>query len=184
MTQQATDPKVTQGSIQLGETNAGKLSPPLANMPKEQPTPPEGGGDDAVARSDGRQSHGATGAAGVVQAKVPLSPALVTAVAGSAGALLAAVTRFEGFQFTPEELATLHTLWENTGLLVTPIMQAAVGTTAMVGEKAVRYGMHRRQQQENAAGKDKASLGTEATAGSPRGPNPADGPRVPVGVEN
>jgi hypothetical protein len=92
------------------------------------------------------------------------------------GALLAAVTRFESFQFTPEELQTLHTLWQNTGLMVTPMLQAAIGTTAMVGQKAVLYGMHRRKQQEEAEAAEEAE--------TPPAPPSPSATRIPVGVEN
>ena len=71
--------------------------------------------------------------------RVPLHPAVIRlpmSVIGRAGAEL---TGYEGFHFTESELNDLAELWEQCGIMMSPLIQASIGTTAMIGAKTISY---------------------------------------------
>ena len=71
--------------------------------------------------------------------KVPLHPAVVRLPASILGRVGTELTGYPGFTFTEQELNDLGELWAQTGIMMTPMLQAAIGSTAMVGGKFIGY---------------------------------------------
>lgn len=71
--------------------------------------------------------------------KVPLHPAVVRIPFSVMGRIGTELTSYPGFTFTEQELADLGELWQQTGIMMAPLTQAAIGTTAMVGAKVMGY---------------------------------------------
>lgn len=71
--------------------------------------------------------------------KVPLHPAVIRLPFSIAGRIGFELTSYEGFVFTEQELADLSDLWVQCGVEMSPLLQAAIGTTAMTGGKFLGY---------------------------------------------
>ena len=100
----------------------GETKPPLADMSEEElgaPTMPQ----ERVARAG----------------KVPLHPAVIRLPFSIFGRIGTELTHYPGFTFTEQELNDLADLWIQCGIEASPMLQAAIGTTAMVGGKTLGY---------------------------------------------
>ena len=73
--------------------------------------------------------------------KLPLHPAVIRLPFSILGRVGTELTGYSGFTFTERELADLSELWVQCGILMNPMLQASIGTTAMVGAKFIGYGM-------------------------------------------
>ena len=73
------------------------------------------------------------------QGKVPLHPAVIRLPASILGRVGTELTGYPGFTFTDQELNDLADLWMQCGIEMSPMIQAAVGTTAMLGGKSLGY---------------------------------------------
>lgn len=71
--------------------------------------------------------------------KVPLHPAVIRLPCSILGRVGSELTGYPGFVFTQQELDDLAALWEQTGVQMNPMTQAAIGTTAMIGGKVLGY---------------------------------------------
>uniref|UniRef100_A0A6H2A4C4 Uncharacterized protein n=1 Tax=viral metagenome TaxID=1070528 RepID=A0A6H2A4C4_9ZZZZ len=71
--------------------------------------------------------------------RVPLHPAVIRLPASILGRIGTELTGYPGFTFTEQEINDLAELWIQCGVMTTPLLQAAIGTTAMVGGKALGY---------------------------------------------
>lgn len=71
--------------------------------------------------------------------KVPLHPAAVRLPASILGRIGTELTGYPGFTFTEQELNDLAELWIQCGIEMNPLLQASIGTTAMVGFKSLGY---------------------------------------------
>lgn len=91
----------------------------------KQPMPPQGevGAEERVTRAG----------------KVPLHPAVIRLPFSIAGRIGFELSGYPGFVFSEQELADLSELWVQTGVVMTPMLQAAIGTTAMTGGKFLGY---------------------------------------------
>ena len=73
------------------------------------------------------------------QGKIPLHPAVVRLPASILGRIGTELTGYPGFTFTEQELNDLADLWMQCGIQMNPLMQASIGTTAMLGGKSIGY---------------------------------------------
>ena len=105
--------------------------------------------------------------------KIPLHPAVIRLPASILGRVGFEVTGYPGFIFTEQELNDLATLWMLTGVEMPPMLQAAIGTTAMLGGKALGYFAWVK------AGKPKAQVPPETLMGI----KPAEEAKAGEGVE-
>ena len=71
--------------------------------------------------------------------KVPLHPAVVRLPASVFGRIGTEALGYPGFTFTDKELEDLAELWAQTGVEMSPMLQAAIGTSAMFGGKVLGY---------------------------------------------
>ena len=71
--------------------------------------------------------------------KLPLHPAVIRLPFSIAGRVGYELTSYPGFVFTEQELNDLSELWMQCGVMMTPMLQAAIGTTAMLGAKSLGY---------------------------------------------
>ncbi len=71
--------------------------------------------------------------------KVPLHPAVIRLPFSILGRVGTELTGYPGFTFTKEELDDIAELWAQCGVMMSPMIQAAIGTTAMVGGKSLGY---------------------------------------------
>jgi len=71
--------------------------------------------------------------------KVPLHPAAVRLPFSILGRIGTEMSGYEGFSFTESELNDLAELWVQCGIMMSPILQASIATTAMVGGKFGGY---------------------------------------------
>lgn len=71
--------------------------------------------------------------------KVPLHPAVIRLPFSILGRIGTELTQYPGFTFTEMELNDLAELWMQTGIMMTPMLQVAIGTTAMCGGKFLGY---------------------------------------------
>ena len=71
--------------------------------------------------------------------KVPLHPAVIRLPFSIFGRIGTELTGYPGFTFTEMELNDLAELWVQCGVEMNPLLQASIGTTAMVGGKSVGY---------------------------------------------
>lgn len=71
--------------------------------------------------------------------KIPMHPAVIRLPFSIFGRIGTELTRYPGFVFTEQELNDLAELWVQCGVEMSPIMQASIGTTAMVGGKVLGY---------------------------------------------
>ncbi len=71
--------------------------------------------------------------------KVPLHPAVIRLPFSIFGRIGTELTGYEGFSFTEMELNDLAELWVQCGVEMSPLLQASIGTTAMVGGKSLGY---------------------------------------------
>lgn len=115
------------GGVRFSKPQA-QIKPPYAGREEEeiaQPLPPreEIGAEERVMRAG----------------KVPLHPAVIRLPFSIAGRIGTELTNYPGFTFTTQELDDLAELWVQCGISMTPILQAAIGTTAMTGGKFLGY---------------------------------------------
>ena len=73
------------------------------------------------------------------QGKIPLHPAVIRLPASILGRVGTELTGYPGFTFTEQELNDLADLWMQCGIEMNPLMQASIGTTAMLGGKSLGY---------------------------------------------
>lgn len=108
-----------------------------------QSQPPLGAIDDEEAAELGdlpRERGREEGARRVAsQGKVPLHPAVITLPASILGRIGTELTGYPGFTFTQRELDDLADLWMQCGIEMPPLLQASIGTTAMMGGKTLGY---------------------------------------------
>lgn len=71
--------------------------------------------------------------------RVPLHPAAIRLPASIFGRIGTELTGYPGWTFTPQELEDLAELWIACGIEMNPLLQASIGTTAMVGGKSLGY---------------------------------------------
>ena len=71
--------------------------------------------------------------------KVPLHPAVIRLPFSIFGRIGNELTGYPGFVFTEQELNDLAELWVQCGVEMNPLLQASIGTTAMVGGKSLGY---------------------------------------------
>jgi len=71
--------------------------------------------------------------------KVPLHPAAVRLPASIAGRVGFELTGYSGFVFTEAELNDLAELWCQCGVEMSPLLQASIATSAMMGAKSLGY---------------------------------------------
>ncbi len=71
--------------------------------------------------------------------KMPLHPAVIRLPFSIAGRIGTEITGYPGFTMTERELADLSELWMQCGVMMSPMLQAAIGTTACVGSKFLGY---------------------------------------------
>ncbi len=71
--------------------------------------------------------------------KVPLHPAVIRLPFSIFGRVGTELTGYPGFTFTEMELNDLAELWMQCGVEMNPLLQASIGTTAMVGGKSLGY---------------------------------------------
>jgi len=71
--------------------------------------------------------------------RVPLHPAAIRLPASIFGRIGTELTGYPGFTFTEQELNDLADLWIQCGIEMNPMLQASIGTTAMVGGKSLGY---------------------------------------------
>lgn len=71
--------------------------------------------------------------------KVPLHPAVIRLPFSIFGRIGTELTGYPGFTFTEMELNDLAELWVQCGVEMNPLLQASIGTTAMVGGKSLGY---------------------------------------------
>lgn len=106
-----------------------QVKPPFAGREEEEelkePLPPraEIGAEERVMRAG----------------KVPLHPAAIRLPASILGRVGTELTGYPGFTFTEQELNDLAELWIQCGIEMNPLLQASIGTTAMVGGKSLGY---------------------------------------------
>ena len=74
-----------------------------------------------------------------LKGKVPIHPALIRLPASVAGRLATEFTGYDGFTFTEQELNDLAEIWMQVGIMVPPLAQALIATSAMVGIKVGGY---------------------------------------------
>lgn len=109
----------------------------------ESRPPLEAGGEEELAAEGRRRAE--IGAEGVARTgNVPLHPAVVRLPASVLGRIGTEFTGYPGFTFTEGELNDLAELWMQTGVEMPPMVQAMVGTTAMVGGKMIGYSVWRK----------------------------------------
>lgn len=110
-------------------TKTGETAPPYAGREEEEgmeePLPERGG-------LDGAEQVAASG-------KVPLHPAVIRLPFSIFGRVGTELTGYPGFTATEQELNDLAELWMQCGVMMKPMLQAAIGTTAMVGFKFLGY---------------------------------------------
>lgn len=75
----------------------------------------------------------------MAEGKVPLHPGVITLPFSILGRVGTELTGYPGFVFTEFELNTLAELWIQCGIMMSPMLQASIGTTSMVGGKALGY---------------------------------------------
>lgn len=92
-----------------------------------QPLPPPGYGEPGVEERVMRPG------------KMPLHPAVVRLPFSILGRVGTELTAYPGFTFTEQELNDLADLWIACGIEMNPLLQASIGTTAMVGGKSLGY---------------------------------------------
>ncbi len=108
---------------------ASQVQPPFAGREKEedlqQELPPrtEPGAEERVIRAG----------------KMPLHPAVIRLPFSIFGRVGTELTGYPGFTFTEMELNDLAELWVVCGIEMNPLLQASIGTTAMVGGKSLGY---------------------------------------------
>ena len=106
-----------------------QTAPPFAGREEDeelkQPLPPrEGVGvEEGVARTG----------------KVPMHPAVIRLPFSILGRVGTELTGYPGFTFTEQELNDLAELWVQCGIEMSPLLQASIGTSAMVGGKSLGY---------------------------------------------
>lgn len=71
--------------------------------------------------------------------KIPLHPAVIRLPFSIMGRIGNELTGYPGFVFTEQELNDLADLWVQCGVMMNPLLQASIGTTAMVGGKFIGY---------------------------------------------
>lgn len=71
--------------------------------------------------------------------KIPLHPAVIRLPFSIFGRIGTELTGYPGFTFTEQELNDLADLWIQCGIEMNPMLQASIGTTAMVGGKSLGY---------------------------------------------
>lgn len=71
--------------------------------------------------------------------KMPLHPAVIRLPFSIFGRIGTELTGYPGFTFTEMELNDLAELWVACGIEMNPLLQASIGTTAMVGGKSLGY---------------------------------------------
>ena len=107
----------------------GQIEPPFAGREKEeelQQAIPERGevpAEEKVMRAG----------------KVPLHPAVIRLPFSILGRVGTELTGYPGFTFTEMELNDLAELWVQCGVEMNPMLQASIGTTAMLGGKSLGY---------------------------------------------
>jgi len=107
----------------------GQVRPPFEGREEEeelkQPLPQRGemGAEERVMR----------------QGRVPLHPAAIRLPASIFGRIGTELTGYPGWTFTEMELNDLAELWIQCGIEMNPLLQASIGTTAMVGGKSLGY---------------------------------------------
>lgn len=106
---------------------SGRMEPPLAGGGEGEP-------GEIYERPEAGPEMGA-----MRQGKVPLHPAMIRLPFSVIGRVLTELTQYPGFTFTDQELNDLAELWIQCGIVLDPRIQAAVGTTSMVGAKALGY---------------------------------------------
>ena len=106
-----------------------QVQPPFAGREKEeelqQELPPRGdpSAEEKVIR----------------QGKMPLHPAVIRLPFSIFGRIGTELTGYPGFTFTEMELNDLAELWVACGIEMNPLLQASIGTSAMVGGKSLGY---------------------------------------------
>lgn len=107
----------------------GETKPPFEGRESEEdlrmPLPPheEMGAEERLVRSG----------------KVPLHPAVIRLPFSIFGRIGTELTGYPGFTFNELELNDLAELWIQCGIEMNPLLQASIGTTAMVGGKSLGY---------------------------------------------
>ena len=71
--------------------------------------------------------------------KLPLHPAVIRLPFSIMGRIGNELTGYPGFVFTEQELNDLADLWVQCGVMMNPLLQASIGTTAMVGGKFIGF---------------------------------------------
>ncbi|MBU1349296.1 hypothetical protein KJ781_04485 [Patescibacteria group bacterium] len=71
--------------------------------------------------------------------KIPLHPAAVRLPFSIMGRIGTEMSGYEGFSFSESELNDLAELWIACGIMMSPILQASIATTAMIGGKFGGY---------------------------------------------
>ena len=108
---------------------AAQVQPPFAGREKEEelqtelPPRSEPGAEERVMR----------------QGKMPLHPAVIRLPFSIFGRVGTELTGYPGFTFTEMELNDLAELWVACGIEMNPLLQASIGTSAMVGGKSLGY---------------------------------------------
>ena len=111
------------------EKPPSQVKPPFAGAQEEegfkQPLPPrEGlGTEERVMRAG----------------KMPLHPAAIRLPFSIFGRIGTEISGYPGFTFTEQELNDLAELWIACGIEMNPLLQASIGTSAMVGGKSLGY---------------------------------------------
>lgn len=119
------DKKEDAGGMQFRKQE-GQVKPPFEGREEEEEAlPPRGeiGAEERAARAG----------------KVPLHPAVIRLPFSILGRVGTELTGYPGFTFTETELNDMAELWMQCGVEMNPLLQASIGTTAMVGGKFLGY---------------------------------------------
>lgn len=108
---------------------SGEYGAPLADALEDEGAPQPGVMPGAEEAQLGQMRQGS----------VPLHPAMIQLPFSVMGRVLTELTSYPGFTFTEQELMWLAELWTQCGITMDPRIQAAVGTTSMIGGKAMGY---------------------------------------------
>ena len=129
MTEEVTKSHVAEGGGIRFQKPVSQVKPPFAGREEEeelkQPLPPraEMGAEERVMRAG----------------KMPLHPAVIRLPFSIFGRIGTELTGYPGFTFTEMELNDLADLWVACGIEMNPLLQASIGTSAMVGGKSLGY---------------------------------------------
>lgn len=95
--------------------------------------------------------------------KLPMHPAVIRLPFSILGRVGTELTGYPGFTFTEQELNDLAELWVQCGVEMNPLLQASIGTTAMVGGKSLGYFAWVKAGKPSVPGA--AAIGKEAVGG-------------------